>query len=104
MTTFDNRERAFESKFAMDEEQAFKVMSRRNKALGLWAGGVLGKDGQELDAYVREVMRSDLQHAGDEDVFAKVSADLEGRVEPAEVRRRMAELLDAAQAQIAEGR
>jgi hypothetical protein len=103
MTTFDDRERAYETKFAMDEEQAFKVMSRRNKALGLWAGQELGKQGQELDAYVREVMRSDLQAAGDEDVFAKVSGDLQGRVEPAEVRRRMDELLHTAQAQIASG-
>ena len=103
MTTFDDRERAFETKFAMDEAQAFKVISRRNKALGLWAGGLLGKEGQELDAYVREVMRSDLQEAGDDDVLRKVSGDLQGRADPAAVRARMEELLETARAQIASG-
>lgn len=101
MTTFDDRQRGFESKFALDAEQAFKAMSRRNKALGLWAGGVLGKEGAELDEYVREVTRSDLAEAGDDDVFRKVSADLQGREEPAAVRAKMDELLQTAQAQVA---
>lgn len=103
MTTFDERERGFETKFALDAEQAFKAIARRNKALGLWAGGVLGKDGAELDDYVREVMRADLKEAGDEDVFRKVSEDLQGRVEPAAVRVKMSELLESSRAQIAAG-
>lgn len=103
MTTFNDRERGFESKFALDAEQVFKATARRNKALGLWAGGVLGKDGAELDEYVRDVTRSDLIEAGDDDVFRKVSADLQGREEPAAVRAKMNELLAAAQSQIARG-
>ena len=103
MTTFDDRERAFETKFALDAEQAFKALARRNKALALWAGGELGKHGAELDDYVREVMRADLQEAGDEDVFRKVSADLQGRVEPEAVRVRMDELLQTSQAEIQAG-
>ena len=103
MTTFDDRQRGFESKFALDEEQAFRANSRRNKALGLWAGGVLGRSGAELDDYVREVTRSDFAEAGDDDVFRKVSADLQGRVEATEVRAKMDELLRSAQAQISQG-
>lgn len=103
MTTFDDRERGFETKFALDAEQAFKVVARRNKALGLWAGGLLGKDGAELDDYVREVMRADLKEAGDEDVFRKVSEDLAGREEPAAVRAKMDELSRTAEQQIAAG-
>ena len=103
MTTFDDRQRGYESKFALDAEQAFRAVSRRNKALALWAGGELGKQGADLDDYVREVMRSDLAEAGEEDVFRKVSGDLQGRVEPEAVRARMAELLATAQAQIAAG-
>ncbi len=103
MTTFDERERGFETKFARDEEQAFRALARRNKALALWAGAILGKDGAELDNYVREVMRADLQEAGEEDVFRKLSADLQGREDPQAVRAKMASLLQSAQEQIAEG-
>jgi hypothetical protein len=103
MTTFDDRERGFETKFALDADQAFRAVSRRNKALGLWAGGVLGKDGAELDDYVREVMRADLKEAGDEDVFRKVSADLAGREDAAAVRAKMDALMLTAQQQIAAG-
>ena len=103
MTTFDDRQRGFETKFARDEEQAFKVLARRNKALALWAGAILGKDGAELDAYVQEVMRADLQEAGDEDVFRKVSADLQGREDAQTVRAKMSALLETAQHQISAG-
>lgn len=103
MTTFDERERGFETKFAHDEELAFKALSRRNKALALWAGGILGKHGTELDDYVAEVMRADLQQTGDEDVFRKVSADLGGRETAEAVRAKMAALLETAQRQIAAG-
>ena len=103
MTTFNDRERGFESKFALDAEQEFKAVSRRNKMLGLWAGGLLGKDGQELDAYVAEVVRSDFSEAGDEDVARKVSGDLQGRADAAAVRAKMTELLQTARAQIAQG-
>lgn len=103
MTTFDNRERGFETKFALDAEQEFKAVARRNKMLGLWAGEQLGKDGQELAAYVWEVVRSDFLEAGDEDVARKVSADLAGRADASAVRLKMTELLNTARAQIAAG-
>ena len=103
MTTVDDRERGYETKFALDAEQEFKAVSRRNKMLGLWAGGLLGKDGQALDAYVAEVVRSDFAEAGDEDVARKVAADLEGRADAAAVRAKMTELLETARRQIAQG-
>ena len=102
MTTFNDRERAFESKFALDQEQEFKAMSRRNRMLGQWAGEKLGKSGEDLDAYAREVVRSDFQEAGDEDVFRKLAADLQGKVSDDEIRANMARLLDEARAKVAD--
>ena len=104
MTTFNDRERAFESKFALDQEQEFKAMSRRNRMLGEWAGEKLGKSGEELEAYVRDVVRSDFQEAGDEDVLRKVAADLQGQADETEIRSRMQELLEQARQQVAQGR
>jgi hypothetical protein len=103
MTTFDDRERAFETKFALDAEQEFRAVARRNKMLGLWAGEQLGKAGQDLEAYISDVLRSDLKEAGDEDVARKVAGDLAGRQDAAAVRAKMSELLNAARAQIAAG-
>ena len=76
MTTFDDRENAFESKFAHDAEMQFKAEARRNKLLGLWAAGLMGKSGDAADAYAKEVIKADFQEAGDDDVFRKVSGDL----------------------------
>ena len=102
MTTFNDRERAFESKYALDQEQEFKAMSRRNRMLGQWAGEKLGKSGEELDAYAREVVRSDFQEAGDEDVFRKLAGDLQGKVGEDEIRTQMARFLEEARAKVAE--
>ena len=77
MTTFDKRKDGFESKFARDEELRFKATARRNKLLGLWAAEKLGKSGDDAQAYAREVIRSDMQEAGDEDVFRKVRGDFD---------------------------
>ena len=101
MTTFDDRERAFESKFAHDAELQFRVGARRNRLLGQWAAGLLGKTGAEAEAYAVEVVKSDLAEAGDEDVLRKVAADLEGKATAAEVRARMDALLLEAKHQIA---
>ena len=79
MTTFDERERAYEKKFALDEELRFKSTVRRNKLLGLWAAEKLGLSGAEAEAYAKEVVRSDFQQPGDEDIIAKVRADLEAK-------------------------
>ncbi len=76
MTTFDDRENAFERKFALDEELRFRAVARRNKLLGLWAADKLGKSGDEAEAYAKEVVRADFQEAGDRDVFRKIRSDL----------------------------
>ncbi len=76
MTTFDDRERAFETKFAHDEELRFRVIARRNRLLGQWAAKLMGLSEAEADAYAKDVIRSDFEEAGDEDVIRKVLGDL----------------------------
>ncbi len=101
MTTFDKREDGFEKKFAHDEELRFKAMARRNKLLGLWAAGILGKSGPDADAYAKEVVMADFEEAGDNDVLHKLAKDLQakGIAEPA-IRAQMDELLAQAIEQI----
>jgi len=79
MTTFDEREKAFERKFALDEELRFKATVRRNKLLGLWAAEKLGISGAEADAYAKEVIRADFEQPGDDDVIRKLRKDFEGK-------------------------
>ncbi len=101
MTTFDKREEGFEKKFAHDEELRFKAMARRNKLLGLWAAGVLGKSGAEAEAYAKQVVLADFEEAGDNDVFRKVAKDLQAKgITEAQVRAQMTELLGTAIEQI----
>lgn len=100
MTTFDDRENAFESKFAHDAEMQFKAEARRNKLLGLWAAGLMGKSGDAADAYAKEVIKADFQEAGDDDVFRKVSGDLGDKSSEAEVRAKMEQLMSEAKAQL----
>ena len=76
MTTFDDRERAFETKFAHDQEMAFRITARRNRLIGHWAAGLMGLNAAETDAYAKEVVRADFEEAGDEDVIRKVLGDL----------------------------
>lgn len=75
MTTFDERAKAYERKFAHDEELRFKATARRNKLLGLWAAEKLGKTGPDAEAYAKEVVRADFQKPGDEDLVEKLRAD-----------------------------
>tara|TARA_R110002073_G_scaffold7570_5_gene43050 strand:- start:107 stop:421 length:315 start_codon:yes stop_codon:yes gene_type:complete len=96
MSTFDDRENAFENKYAHDAEMAFKAVSRRNKALGSWAAGLLGKTGADIAAYELEVIKADFEEDGDEDVVRKLVADLEGKADEATIRAKMGELLVAA--------
>jgi hypothetical protein len=104
-TTFDKREEGFEKKFAHDEELRFKAMARRNKLLGLWAAGVLGKDAAEAEAYAKEVVLADFEEAGDNDVLRKVVKDLEGTgVDEQQVRAKMNELLAQAVQQVQAGK
>ena len=100
MTTFDDRQNAFEAKFAHDEEMRFKAVARRNRLVGLWAAGVLGRSGDEAAAYAAEVVRADFQEAGDEDVVRKLAADLAGKADVATIRQQMQACLLQAQSQL----
>jgi len=76
MTTFDDRERAFETKFARDEEMLFRITARRNKLLGQWAAARMGLTPAETDAYAKAVVQAEFEEAGDEDVIRKLVGDL----------------------------
>jgi hypothetical protein len=106
MTTFDKREEGFEKKFAMDEETRFKAGARRNRLLGQWAAGKLGKSGEEADAYSKAVVMADFQEAGEEDVFRKLRGDFDSAgasVTDAEIRTQMDTLFAEAIRQIEAG-
>ena len=100
MSTFDDRENAFENKFAHDAEMQFKAEARRNKLLGLWVADLIGKSGDEAAAYATEVVKSDFEEAGDEDVYRKVSGDLGDKVSEADIRAKMVEFLAVAKTQL----
>lgn len=100
MSTFDDRENAFENKYAHDEEMKFKAEARRNKLLGLWAAEILGKTGSDSDAYAKEVVLSDFEEAGHEDVVRKVAGDLGDMADADTIRSKMDELLRVAQEQL----
>lgn len=100
MSSFDDRKNAFENKFAHDADTKFKIEARRNKLLGHWAAELMGKDG---DAYAKEVIASDFEEAGDEDVFRKVRADFDAsnaEISDDDIRDKMIWLLDVASEQI----
>jgi len=101
MSGISDREKAFENKFAHDQELRFKAEARRNKLLGLWAAGLLGK--ADADAYAKEVVAADFEEAGDEDVIRKVKADLTAggvSITDEELRAKMVEFLGQAIDQI----
>ena len=104
MSTFDDRERAYEAKFAHDADLRFKAEARRNRLLGEWAAGQLGKTGDDARAYAMSVVTSDFEEPGDEDVFRKVEGDLQGKADGATIRAKMAELTDVARRQIVDER
>lgn len=100
---FAKREKSFEAKWAHDEEAHFKVFARRNKLLGLWAAKEMGLSGADADAYAKQVVEADFEKPGEEDVFAKLRADLDAKgvaVSDHTIRRTMSELLETAKAQI----
>lgn len=106
MSTFDDRERGFERKFALDQEQEFKAQARRNRALGVWAAGLMGLQPPHVDEYAKAVVKSDFELPGEEDVFRKVFEDLKGsgvEVSEAAVRMKMAELLAQARESVRAG-
>jgi len=100
MTTFSDREKGFENKFAHDEAMQFKAAARRNKLLGLWAAALLGKSGADAEAYAMEVVQSDFAEVGHEDVVRKLVADLDYRADEPTIRAKMGELLSVAKAQV----
>lgn len=100
MTTFDDRENAYEAKFAHDEEMMFKAVARRNKLLGLWAAELMGKTGDDALEYAKSVIKADFEEAGHEDVVRKVAGDLGGKSDADTIRAKMDELMPVAKAEI----
>ena len=106
MTTFDDREKAFEAKFALDQEQEFKAIARRNRMLGLWAAEKMGLSSESADQYAAAVVRADFEQPGDEDVFRKVSGDFKASglsVSEGEIRSKIDELASIAREGIRAG-
>lgn len=105
MSQFKDREKAYESKFARDEELMFKATVRRNKLLGLWAADLMGISGADADAYAKEVIKADFEEVGEEDVYRKVKGDLDKKgfdISEHRVRKAMAEFLEEAKRQVFE--
>lgn len=103
MSTFDDREKQFEAKFQHDQELQFKVTARRNRLLGEWAGGLMGLSGEALADYAKEVVQSDFDKPGDEDVLEKVLGDLNGKkieVTNHQLRKQMDDLMGEAKKQV----
>ncbi|GLS88322.1 aldolase [Cypionkella aquatica] len=100
MTSYDDRENAFETKFAHDADMQFRAEARRNKLTGLWAAGLLGKTGDDAAEYAMSVVSADFEEAGIEDVVRKVAADLGSLSSADAVRAKMAELLPVAKSQL----
>jgi hypothetical protein len=76
MSQFQDRERAFEAKYARDEDMQFRIIARRNRLLGEWAAGLMGLTDAEAESYAKDVIRSDFEEAGEQDVIRKVLGDL----------------------------
>ena len=99
MSELDRRKKAFEDKFAHDEELRFRATARRNKLLGLWAAEKIGLTGDEAEAYAKEIVLADFEEAGDEDVFRRIRKDFDDRgVDQSDhrIRRTMDELIATA--------
>ncbi|MBL4918201.1 DUF1476 domain-containing protein [Szabonella alba] len=100
MNTFDDREKAFESKFAHDADMQFRAEARRNKLLGLWAAELMGKTGDAAQEYAMSVVQADFEEAGSEDVVRKVAADLGHHANADEIRAKLIALMPVAKAQL----
>ena len=107
MTSFDDRERAFETKFARDEEMQFRVIARRNRLVGQWAAARMGLTPEETDAYAKAVVQADFEEAGDDDVIRKLVGDLTAaavETDEAAVRRALEEATVEARRQLMEAK
>ena len=103
MTTFNEREKAFEKKYEHDQDLKFKVNARRNKLLGLWAAGLMGKSGADAEAYAKDVVLADYEKPGDSDVIEKLVKDLAAAGKPMEehtIRKQAERLAEAAKEQL----
>ena len=99
MNKFYEREKSFEKKFAKDQELQFKVAARGNKYLGEWAGSKLGKSGEEKQSYIQEIIKADMEEAGNEDVFRKIKKDFQSTsisIDESEIRNQMEKALSRA--------
>jgi len=100
MSSFDDREKNFEKKFAHDQELQFKISARRNKYLGQWASQILGYDQEKEKEYIQSVIKADFEEAGDEDVFRKIKVDLKDHnISDEEIRKKMEELNEKAKSE-----
>ncbi len=100
MSSLDDRADAFENKFAHDAQMQFKAEARRNKLLGLWAADLMGITGADADTYAKDVIKSDFEEAGDDDVLRKVAGDLGDKASEADIRAKMTELMAEAKSQL----
>ena len=97
MSSFDERKKSFEKKFAHDEELQFKVSARRNKYIGEWASKILGYNTDQEKEYIQSVIKADFAEAGDEDVFRKMKEDLKDHnIADEDIRKKMDELNEKA--------
>ena len=97
MSSFEDREKSFEKKFAHDQELQFKVSARKNKYLGQWVSKILGYNEENEKEYIQSVIKADFQEAGDEDVFRKLKEDLKDHnISDEEIRNKMDELNEKA--------
>ena len=101
MNDFNDREKGFERKFVNDQEVEFKISAKRNKLLAIWVANILKLNEEQKKNYIADVVKSDFQEAGDEDVFKKIKKDLEGKnIQETEIRQKMSEFLEAAKKEI----
>jgi len=101
MNNFNDREKGFERKFANDQEVEFKISAKRNKLLATWVANILKLNEEQKKIYIAEVIKSDFQEAGDEDVFKKIKKDLEGKnIQDTDIRQKMSEFLETAKKEI----
>ncbi|MEZ5840592.1 MAG: DUF1476 domain-containing protein [Hyphomicrobiales bacterium] len=106
MSAFDEREKAYEKKFAQDEELRFRATARRNRLLGLWAAEKLGLSGDAAEEYAKSVVRSDFEEPGDQDVFRKIRGDFDAagvQQSDHQIERTMSELMQTAFEQLTSG-
>ncbi len=97
MSSFDEREKNFEKKFAHDEETQFKISARKNKYLGQWASKLMSFDEEKESEYIQSVIKADFEESGDEDVFRKLQGDLKNfNISDSEIREKMTELNEKA--------